>query len=90
VPIQLVLLPPIWNALIFEDVATLPVFGCTVRVLSWQALVLLKLYAGGLQNLLDARQIVAVQQPTRADRQAVAALAETVGLSEAWHALVDR
>jgi hypothetical protein len=90
VPVQLVLLPPVWDALIFDDVKSLPVFGCNVRVVSWQALILLKLYAGGPQDLLDAQQIVAVRQPTPAERQAIAALSEKVGLSKAWQALVNR
>lgn len=91
VPIQLVLLPPVWNALLFQDVTSLPVcFGCTVRVVSWQALLLLKLYAAGPQDLLDAQQILAVRQPTQAEREAVGALADTVGLSAEWQALISR
>jgi hypothetical protein len=90
VPVQLFLLPPVWNALIFEDVHSLPVFGCMVRVVSWQALILLKLYAGGPQDLLDAQQILAVRQPTEPERRAVAALADRVGLLAAWQRLVNR
>jgi predicted nucleotidyltransferase len=90
VPIQLVLLPPAWNALIFREVESLLVFGCTVRVVSWQALILLKLYAGGPQDMLDAQQILAVRQPTQVERQAVAALADAVGLSAAWQTLINR
>lgn len=90
VPIQLILLPPAWNALIFQEVESLSVFGCTVRVVSWQALILLKLYAGGPQDLLDAEQILAVRGPTPAERQAVAALATKVGLLAPWQALIAR
>jgi hypothetical protein len=88
VPIQLVLLPPLWNAIIFHDVESLPIVGCTVRVVSWQALILLKLYAGGPQDLLDAQQILAVRQPTQAERRAVATLAGKVGLLAAWQRLI--
>jgi hypothetical protein len=90
VPIQLVLLPPVWNTVVFAQVESLPVFDCTVRMVSWQALVLLKLYAGGPQDLLDAQQILAVRQPTQAERHALAALADKVGLSAAWRALNAR
>ncbi|HEY6923598.1 MAG TPA: hypothetical protein VI653_09025 [Steroidobacteraceae bacterium] len=88
VPVQLVLLPPAWHPVVFAQVESLPVFGCTVRVVSWQALILLKLYAGGPQDLLDAQHILAVRQPTPAERRALAVQAEAVGLSTAWHALI--
>jgi Nucleotidyl transferase AbiEii toxin, Type IV TA system len=88
VPVQLVLLPPAWNTVVFAHVESLPVFGCTVRVVSWQALILLKLYAGGPQDLLDARQILAVRQATQAERRSLAVQAEAVGLSAAWQAFI--
>ena len=90
IPVQLILLPPAWNAIMFRDVESLSLFDCTLRVVSWQALVLLKLYAGGPQDLLDAQQILTVRQPTPAERQAVAGLAGKVGLSAAWQALISR
>lgn len=90
IPIQLVLLPPVWNAIIFQDVESLPIVGCTVRVVSWQALILLKLYAGGPQDLLDAEQILAVRQPRQAERRAVAALAAKLGLLPTWQSLRAR
>jgi hypothetical protein len=88
IPIQLIMLPAAWNAIIFRGVEALSVLGCTVPVVSWQSLMLLKLYAGGPQDLLDARQILAVRQPTHAEQQAVSALADQVGLSAAWQALI--
>lgn len=95
VPIQLVLLHPAWNSIIFRGIEILSVFGCAVPVVSWQALILLKLillklYAGGPQDLLDAQQILAVRQPTQAEQHAVSALADKVGLSAAWQALSNR
>lgn len=90
VPVQLVLLPPVWNALLFQDVTSLPVFGCTVRVVYWRALVLLKLYAAWPQDLLDAQQILAIRQPTQAEREVVGALAGKLGLSAEWQALISR
>lgn len=90
IPGQLILLPPAWNAVVFRDVESLNVFTCTVPIVAWPALVLLKLSAGGRQDLLDVQQILAVRQPTSDERRAVAALADQVGMSEAWRALIDR
>jgi len=88
VPVQLILLPPPWNSIVFQDLQSLTLFGCTLPVVSWQALVLLKLYAGGPQDLLDAQQVLAVQQPTADERHTIAALADKVGLGSAWQALI--
>ena len=90
IPVQLILLPRAWDAVAFRDVKALPLFDCTVPVVSWQVLVLLKLYAGGPQDILDAQQILAVRQPTPAERQSVAALADEVGLSAPWCALAGQ
>lgn len=89
VPIQLIVLPAVWNALIFRGIVTLSVFECAVPVVSWQSLILLKLYAGGPQALLDAQQILAVRQPTQAEKQAVSVLADQVGLFALWQALMN-
>lgn len=88
VPIQLIVLPTRWNSVVFQDLTSLVVMGCAVPVVSWQVLILLKLYAGGPQDLLDARQILAVRQPTEAERRALEALAGQEGLSEEWQAMV--
>lgn len=89
VPIQMVLLPPAWTSIIFRGIETLPVFGCVVPVVSRQSLILLKLDAGGPQDLLDAQQILAARRPIQAERQAVSALADQIGLSTAWKALIN-
>jgi hypothetical protein len=88
IPVQLILLPQVWNAIVFQDLESLSLFGCLLPVVSWRALVLLKLYAGGPQDMLDAQQIVAVRQPTPPERETVAALAERVGLAGAWQSLI--
>ncbi len=88
VPIQLIVLPTAWNSILFRDMTLLLVLGCTVPVVSWQVLILLKLYAAGPQDLLDAQQILAVRQPTEAERKALETLAGQVGLSEEWQAMV--
>ena len=44
VPVQLILLPPKWENLIFQKVVSLTIFELTVPVVNWQTLVLLKRY----------------------------------------------
>lgn len=87
IPVQLIVLPSVWNTVIFRGITTLSVFGCAVPVVSWQSLILLKLYAGGPQDLLDARQVLAVCQPGQVDMQTISLLADQLGLSAEWQAL---
>ena len=88
IPVQLILLPPAWNAIIFRNVESLSLFDIALRVVSWQALILLKLYAGGPQDVLDAQQILAVRQPDPVERETIARLADTLGLSAAWQTFI--
>ncbi len=90
ITVQLIVLPAAWNAIVFRGIEQLSVFGAVVPVVSWQSLILLKLYAGGPQDFLDAQQILAVRQPTQAEQQAVSALADRMGLSAGWQALINR
>jgi len=87
IPTQLILLPPAWTDMVFQGVVSLTVFECAIPVVSWQSLILLKLYAGGPQDLLDAKDILAVRQPTTGELKEVAKSAERVGLSETFHSL---
>ena len=89
VPIQLILLPATWEDIIFHGVVSLPVFDALVPVVSWQALVLLKLYAGGPQDLIDAQQIFAVRQPTQDEINGIDQLAQRVALLPALRRLID-
>lgn len=73
VPVQLVVFPPPWPSILFNHVENLNVFGSSVPVVSWQALLMLKLYAAGPADLLDAQEIWKVCQP---DFQAVQNLRE--------------
>jgi hypothetical protein len=90
VPVQLVLLPPAWNAIIFDRVEWLSLLGSTVPVVSWQALILLKLYAAGPQDLLEAQQILAVRQPSEDERQTLASRASTLGLAKVWQLVTEQ
>lgn len=89
VPVQLIVLQPRWADVVFRRVETLLVLGCSVPVVNWQALVLLKLYAGGPVDLQDARDIVAIRQPSPAERADLAAQAEALGVAEECKALLS-
>jgi len=82
VPAQLIVLPSAWTDLISQDLQMLSIFGTTVPVVSWQTLILLKLYAGGPQDLLDAQEVWQVRGDKSVHFEALAALAAKVSLSE--------
>lgn len=63
--------------------------GRIVPVVSWQVLILLKLYAGGPQDRLDARQILKARHPMQDELQRMTGMAESVELLEPWLALLD-
>ncbi len=77
VPVQLIGLPPSWTGVIFGGVEQLSVLDCPVPIIGWQALVLLKLYAGGPVDLQDARDLLALHPPASNELKQ---LAESVGL----------
>jgi len=90
VPVQLVILPPRWTELVMTHVRPATLFDSNVPVVSWQVLILLKLYAGGPQDLADATSILAVRSPTPEDVKEMAGLAAQVGLAQELHALLSR
>ncbi len=89
VPVQLIVLPSKLAAITFNGVETLNVFGRLVPVVNWQALVLLKLYAGGPVDLQDARSIVAVRKPNGIDRESLIAQADVLGLAQEVRILLE-
>lgn len=89
VPVQLIVLPSNWADIAFRGVETVKTLGCSVPVVSWQALVLLKLYAGGPVDLQDARSIVAVRNPNARTRGDLLAQAEGLGLAHGMRTLLD-
>lgn len=89
VPVQLIVLQPKWTEAIFQRVETVRVLGSPVPVVNWQALVLLKLYAGGPVDLQDARDILAVRQPSARERDDLSAQAQALGLAEECTALLS-
>lgn len=89
VPVQLIVLPSNWADIAFRGVETVKTLGCSVPVVSWQALVLLKLYAGGPVDWQDARSIVAVRSPNVQAQEDLLAQAEKVGLAHEMRTLLD-
>lgn len=89
VPVQLIVLPSQLAAIAFNHIETLLVLGYSVPVVNWQALVLLKLFAGGPVDLQDARNIVAVRRPNGVDRESLIAQADALGLGEEMRILLD-
>jgi hypothetical protein len=60
------------------------ILECSVPVVSWQVLIILKLYAGGPRDLLDVHQVLTVRRPRAKDLQDIASMAETVGVLSEW------
>jgi hypothetical protein len=56
---------------------------------NWQALVLMKLYAGGPIDLQDARNIVAVRNPGTEDRKRLIVQADGLGIGQEVRALLE-
>jgi hypothetical protein len=84
VPLQLVFLPSKFTGAIFQEVKTLSILNHRVPVVTWESLVLLKIYAGGPQDLLDVRQILKVRQPSETELARISNLAERLGIQEEW------
>lgn len=86
IPLQLVLFPPALADLIFRHVEPVLLMEHRVPVVSWQVLLLLKLYAGGPQDRIDADHILRARQPQQADLESLQGLAASVDLLEEWKA----
>ena len=84
VALQLGCLPSPLTELVFGHVERLSVLECSVPVVSWQVLIILKLYAGGPHDLLDVHQILKVRRPQAKDVQDITSMAEAVGVLSEW------
>ena len=87
---QLIILPERLMRHVFESVRPMALMDYQVPVVSWQALVLLKLYGGGPQDRLDAEQILKVQRPTSDQLRTLSRKAEELGLTQEWDSLSHR
>jgi hypothetical protein len=85
VPIQLIMLPSVWSPVLFSHIQKLELVHNLIPVVSWEALLLLKLYAGGPKDLLDAQTLFVHQQPHARVQEHVTTMAKTVGLAEEWN-----
>jgi len=84
ISLQLVSLPPPLTELAFKHIETLSVLECSVPVVSWPVLIILKLYAGGPHDLLDVHQILKVRQPQAKDLQDIESMAQVMGVLSEW------
>jgi hypothetical protein len=82
IPVQLIVLPPRWTEIVTSHVQSTTVLDSTVPVVSWQALILLKLYAGGPQDLSDAKAILTIRAPKPEETNIISNLAAKVGLTQ--------
>jgi len=88
--LQLVSLPPALTELAFGHIETLSVLGCSVPVVSWPVLIILKLYAGGPHDLLDVHQILQVRRPQAKDVQDIESMAQVAGVLSEWKNLWEK
>ena len=87
--LQLVFFPSALTKIAFRNVELLSVLERVVPIVSWQALVLLKLYAGGPQDYLDAQQILEVRRPQPDDLEHIGKMAESLGILKDWTTLLS-
>ncbi|MDH5429710.1 MAG: hypothetical protein OEZ57_10140 [Nitrospirota bacterium] len=88
IPIQLVMLPSVWSPVLFSEVQKLELAHTLIPIVSWQALLLLKLYAGGPKDMLDAHTLFTHQQSQPLAQEHVTTMAQKVGLMKEWNAFV--
>lgn len=88
ISLQLIFLPSNVTTLIFQRVQRLSVMEQVVPVVSWPMLVLLKLYAGGPQDQLDALQILLVRRPQPEELREITDMAKSLGLLKEWNVLL--
>ena len=58
--------------------------------MSWQGLILLKLYAGGPQDLIDAQEVWTVRRPDAEAVREMQALADNLGVSDEFKSFIRR
>lgn len=89
ISLQLILFPSSLTKITFQHVEKFYIMDQVVPVVSWQMLVLLKLYAGGPQDKLDAHHILQVRNPQPRDLGEIGNMAESLGILEDWATLLN-
>jgi len=89
VSLQLIFFPSALTEVAFRHVESLSILEQVVPVVSWQSLVLLKLYAGGPRDKLDAHQILQVRRPESDDLKQISQMAAALGIMEDWNILLS-
>lgn len=89
VSLQLIFFPSALTEITFRHVKSLSVLEQMVPVVSWQTLILLKLYAGGPQDTLDAQQILQVRHPKAEELEEIGEMAESLGILRDWMPILN-
>ena len=89
VPVQLIVLRPNWANMAFAAIETVKVLGHAVPVVSWQALVLMKVFAGGPVDWQDAKNILSVRNPDADERRRLIAQADGLEIGREVRTLLD-
>ena len=84
ISLQLVCFPSLLTELAFRHIEMLSVLECSVPVVSWPVLIILKLYAGGPHDLLDVQQLLKVRRPQAKDVQEIESMAQVAGVLGEW------
>ena len=82
IPVQLIQFPPNWTEVCFKETEIKVVGDVRVPIVSWQALLLLKLYAGGAIDLKDAISILQVVAPSDSELDSLMGVAERLRVSK--------
>lgn len=90
ISLQMVCFPSLLTELVFRHVETISVLKCSVPVVSWPVLIILKLYAGGPHDLLDVHQILKVRRPQANDVQEIESMAQVAGVLTEWRNLWEQ
>jgi len=75
IPIQLIQFPKAWEDMAFEEIDLQVVDDIEQRFVTWQTLLLLKLYAGSALDLQDAADILTQVDPSRSELEQLEQLA---------------
>jgi len=79
--VQLVCFPPKLTQLVFSDPVEVTLDAITIPVISLESLIIIKLYAGGPQDLLDVQSLVAKVSGDSKRLESLKSLAARYGLS---------
>lgn len=90
VQVQLIQFPPSWEKAVFADIHIEKLDGIKIPIVGWQALVLLKLYAGGPTDLNDAVSVLKTTAPNKSDIEKLKTKAQGLRVSKKLEKLLTQ